>query len=719
MNKIRQLFLILPFMVVLLLAAACSGLEPGTDRAPVAVQVPAGQSAGGPLKINVVEAGMYELTWGDLEPYGLAEDPQALRLSHRGRPQPLWVAGEGKDLAVRFYAQASQSRYAAANVYWLAAGDGPESWMAQGTLSGQTSGGAVGEIGLATVRVEENQRYSPKVESGDYFLWTTLAATGSHAIEVSLPEVAQGAGQVRVEVWANTQAPQDPDHRMRVVINDQMIADQTWDGLGRFTLEEDIPPSVLQSGVNQVLVEAPGGIDVAADVFMLDWVEIDYPRPLAAESDRLAFDGSASPLQLTGFKGPVEVFDVSDPDAVVRLGGVEADGGTAVVATESGRRYLAVGPGGYKRPEQLVPAQTNPDLLGAGLGADYVAIGPADLLVALGPLIDRRNADGLQAVGVPLAAVYDQFNHGLPEPEAIQAFMVHAAQAWDPAPAYLLLVGDASYDPRGYQAPPEANRLPTFLVDTVFGGETASDIPFGQLDDDPWSEIAIGRLPARDAKQVEIAVGKILAYEKALLAGDWGERIVAVADGQSGSFQIDAQRFLDRFSEDFDRILYAPAAGQADSSQQVRAHFEEGSLLVAYFGHGSVTQWGKDKIFTTENVTGLGNGDRLPVVVNMTCLTGLFTHPEVASLAETLLWEPGGGAVAVLAPTSLTLPTDQSFLSDALVDALMADPNARLGDVSQQAREQVPVDNEGGLDVMQTFLLFGDPAMRMQLRGDS
>jgi hypothetical protein len=95
----------------------------------------------------------------------------------------------------------------------------------------------------------------------------------------------------------------------------------------------------------------------------------------------------------------------------------------------------------------------------------------------------------------------------------------------------------------------------------------------------------------------------------------------------------------------------------------------------------------------------------------MTCLTGLFTHPKVQSLTEALLWKPDGGAVAVLAPTSLTLSDDQSFLSQALVQAYLKDRTARLGDIFVQAQRAVPTAGAGAQDVLRTFLLFGDPAL--------
>jgi hypothetical protein len=77
------------------------------------------------------------------------------------------------------------------------------------------------------------------------------------------------------------------------------------------------------------------------------------------------------------------------------------------------------------------------------------------------------------------------------------------------------------------------------------------------------------------------------------------------------------------------------------------------------------------------------------------------------------LWQPDGGAVAVLAPTSLTLPTDQSFLSGTLIQALLDNPDITLGEALLKARRQVPVTNLGSQDVMETFLLFGDPALRL------
>jgi hypothetical protein len=704
------LFWFLTFQAICIVA--CSTLDDQTPRQPATA-----------AKIFIAEDGMYELTTADLEAAGLGwidSDSVQFCLFYRGRPQPLWVDGRGKTLSLRFYGQANQSRYAPENVYWLQR----EQRRGCGSFPGPSgsSSSSVPVHGLvdrsiATVRAEENQLYLPQMGKGDHWFWVKLSAPQTQTFDVGLTAVAPGQGRLRVEVWASTQGAVAPDHHLRISVNGQPVADETWDGQGHHTIEADLPARLLKEGANVVSIEAPGDTGVPADIVFVDWIEVRYPRFLVAEADRLAFESRGGRLRLTGFGRPAALFDITDPQNVARLTGVQVDQpqDPTVVTFEGepGRRYLAVGPTGFQRPVRIAPAVTSPGLRMAGVGADYVAIGPPDLLEPLQPLLKWRESQGLKVMAVPIEAIYDQFNHGLPEPEAIRAFLKYAAQSWQPAPQYLLLVGDTTYDPRGYVTPPAANRVPSFLIPTVFGGETASDTVLVQLNADPWPDMAVGRMPARDPGQVHSLVEKVLAYEQRLSDGPWRRRVLAVADGQAPAFYADAKVFLERFPATYETVLLAPEAGAADASRQVKRRLDAGNLLVAYFGHGSVTQWGKDRLFTVDDGAALTNGDHLPVVLNMTCLTGLFTHPGVDSLAETLLWQPAGGAIAVLAPTSLTLAADQSFLSQALMEAFLEDPTATLGQILLHAWRRVPADNPSTRDVMQTFLLFGDPAMRL------
>ena len=209
---------------------------------------------------------------------------------------------------------------------------------------------------------------------------------------------------------------------------------------------------------------------------------------------------------------------------------------------------------------------------------------------------------------------------------------------------------------------------------------------------------------------MSVFVRKTLAYENNRPGQRAEFPLLAIADGQEAGFQYDALRFLDVFSPETEQVLYTPEAGTTDANLTIQAYFSEGFSLIAYFGHGSVVMWGKDQLFTIEDAYKLTN-TQYPVVFNMTCLTGLFTHPKTESLSEALLFNPNGGAVAMMAPTSLTLPGDQSFLSTPLGEALDEGTVERIGDIFIFAQRQVNGETQGVRDVLATFLLFGDPGL--------
>ena len=93
---------------------------------------------------------------------------------------------------------------------------------------------------------------------------------------------------------------------------------------------------------------------------------------------------------------------------------------------------------------------------------------------------------------------YDEFSFGHKTPLAIQAFLRHSWQEWQERPTHVLLVGDASYDPKNYLGVGDFDYVPTRLVDTPFL-ETASDDSLADTDGDGLAEMAVGRIPAHTA----------------------------------------------------------------------------------------------------------------------------------------------------------------------------------------------------------------------------
>lgn len=674
------------------------------------------------VKVFIDRDGIYSIDSSDLKTAGLQDaliNPSQLRLFYKGYAQPLWSLGVGKDRIFLFYAQASDRNDRRENVYWLVLNSNGSIHPVMNVSHGRASTDSAFPLlpaneYIATVHAEENNLYLPQTDSPDHWFWLTLPAPQSHRFVINLDSIGTGPARLRLAVLATTDSPLAQDHHLRVSVNDQPIIDDSWDGKGIRVLSAEFSNSILQEGSNEVLVEAPGIAGVSADIIQIDWLEIDYARSANAIDDRLDFVSNGNSMHFNGFSGSVTLFDVTDPVSPT-LDSIAWDPINNFTG-KLGHRYIAVGPSGGMQPLRFVPVLTDPDLRSMTMGADYIAIGALDLLEPLKPLLDWRASQGLKVIAVPVQAVYDQFYAGLPEAAAIQAFMKYASSSWKVAPRYLLLVGDSSYDPSGYITPAQANQLPTFLVNTVYGGETASDVGFVQINDDPYPDLAIGHIPARDPNQVKTIVEKTISYEKETIQKNRQVKVLAIADGQDPSFQADAQAFLDRFPSDrFETSAYFPKAGESQAHVKIANDLKQDFTLVAYFGHGSVNMWGKDRLFSSDDVKGLSSAITLPVVFNFTCLTGLFIHPKVESLAETFLWQPNGGAVAVLAPSSLTLPTDQDFLSNELAQLLVEHPEASLGQLQLVARRAMPMDLPGAKDVLQTFMLFGDPALKLAI----
>ena len=93
----------------------------------------------------------------------------------------------------------------------------------------------------------------------------------------------------------------------------------------------------------------------------------------------------------------------------------------------------------------------------------------------------------------------------------------------------------------------------------------------------------------------------------------------------------------------------------------------------------------------------------------MTCLNGQFYDLWTESLAEALLKAPAGGAAAVWASSALTEPSAQAPMDEELFRGLFAGAAARLGDATARAKAAT-----SDLDVRRSWILFGDPTMRLR-----
>ena len=143
--------------------------------------------------------------------------------------------------------------------------------------------------------------------------------------------------------------------------------------------------------------------------------------------------------------------------------------------------------------------------------------------------------------------------------------------------------------------------------------------------------------------------------------------------------------------------------------QQILGALNNGSLLVNYLGHGSEEQWSFADFFDDSTAASLSNGERLPVYLLMDCLNGFFHDVYQTSLSTSLMLAPNGGAVAVWASSGFTDAAPQATMDQALLGGWKANPSLPIGKAILNAKTGI-VD----ADVRRTWILFGDPAMKLQ-----
>ena len=533
-------------------------------------------------------------------------------------------------------------------------------------------------------------------------------------------------------------------------------------------LGNDVSRGWTVEGPRSLAVDfATAGGNANAEAWV-DWVEAVVERPAIAVGGALQFPtpgGRAGRFEvaLQGFASEPEVWDVTSPGAVRRLG-VRADGGAWRVQVEAadtlrGRELYAFDRTAVQSPVGLrggAAPVANQNLRGVTGAPDYVVVTHPDFLDQAQRLAERRRTrDGLEPVVVTTDQVTNEFSGGTPDMRAVRDYMkfLYDRVPASEAPRYLLLFGDGHFDYRDLRGTEAPNFVLPYQTENMLNRDLSytSDDYFGLLDDDEgeWEssrggsqrvDVGIGRIPARTARDAQAAVNKIVRYEDPATFGPWRNRFTFVADDQfPNPWDVDlhvlnadgtAVRTQAADSSITLEKIYAPAYALTRTARgtrrpQVVEAIEEsinrGTLVWNYSGHGSPDKLGDENYLTEEMVARLDNPDRLPVFVTVTCSVGHFDIPDEQSLAEQVFLRPDGGGIAMLTTVRLVYTSDNpgsdtNFglnieLSRQMVTREPDGRPARLGDALVRTKQT----STGASLNNRKFNLLGDPAVRLGL----
>ncbi len=676
------------------------------------------------IKILIDHEGWYRITQPQLVAQGLnpSVDPAFLRMFAEGTEQPIRVTGEGgsdrgfgPQAAIEFYGTGMDTPFSDKRAYWLVAGDQPGKRIPRESAEGD--GGWQPQSFLETVELKPRTTYFAALlrENTDNF-FGALVSSKSVDQTLSAPAIASGSiAELKLEVALQGVTAGAP-HNVSVSMNGASLGELsfTGQGLGKVTLR--VPRGVLQTDVNTVTLTAQGG---ASDLSLVDHIKLTYPRAYTAQSDSLKFTAEAGDqIVVHGFdQRPSRMIDLTNPAQVVELvPEVDADNAGYLVRLKIPQSVpgthilLALSDQQIAEPWQVI--RNHPSSWhSAQTGAEVVVISHPDFVGSLGPLVRLRRDQGKTVALVPVDQLYDEFNFGEPSPSAIRALLKAATGRWVNKPRYLLLVGDASVDPRNYLGFGFFDFVPTKLILTS-ELKTASDDWFSDFANHGLPEIATGRLPVRTIDEASTVVGKILGYEKDQSRGDWTNQSLLVADRNDdvSDFSHDSRSINALLPKSMTVTdIFASDLDANTARQEVLEAINSGKLLVNYIGHGSVEIWSGDDLLDGTTASTLSNGTRLPLFLAMNCLNGFFQDVYTQSLAEALLLSKNGGAVAVWASSGLAQSEPQVQMDQNVVRLLFSRPSLTLGEAIRKAKATIT-----DADARRTYILFGDPVLRLR-----
>ena len=363
-------------------------------------------------------------------------------------------------------------------------------------------------------------------------------------------------------------------------------------------------------------------------------------------------------------------------------------------------------------------------------GADYLVIVPDAFETAIQPLVEWKHKKGWKTHITTLSEIGQD-----PDAEDIWQEINDAYTTWNPAPTYVLLVGDHDNLPPFIRTEAAWNPILTY----------ATDHPYALMDvnDDYFApDLVVSRITAHSAQETSDVVQKLLDYEIIEAQNppeQWYEHFCTATyfDPMStlGYEHIAASTFMETIAY-IDSFLSEAIAGpnmvshtawyndvgpfpqyryggypyphkpaipdivplsvtQRWSSNMGFAQaflidaINNGVSLAVYYEHGSPTGWGYPPFHCVNVVNNLQNGHKTPVVLSISCLTGRFNYDNGDCFAEALLEAPANGAVGVIASTEVAGWYHTDLLAHGIMDCFW--PNYDLS--TQHSDPDFPISS--------------------------
>lgn len=372
--------------------------------------------------------------------------------------------------------------------------------------------------------------------------------------------------------------------------------------------------------------------------------------------------------------------------------------------------------------------------------------------------------DGMRVRIVPADELFNEFSSGTPDATAYRRYLkmlYDRAETEKDRPRYLLLFGDGAWDNRMlssawrnscspddfllcYESENSFSEVNCFVSDDYFCLMDDEEVLGVEKFDTDYNytftgqpDVAVGRLPARTAKEAKIYVDKIEAYMTNAQAGSWQNSVVMMGDDGNENAHMKAANDVATFIEkeapavDITRVMWDAYTRSTSSTgfsypgarKACLEAMSNGALCLNYNGHGKPDQISHERVLTLadfkDNVS-----KSLPLWVTASCDIMPFDGQD-ENIGEEAMLNERGGAIAFLGTTRTVYITYNRLINMAFTKRLFEmDGNGKrqtIGEAVRKAKVMLVKGDTLLSDKPQTdlsinklqYTLLGDPALAL------